>query len=113
MVEYQTSPLDRVFHAVSDPTRRAMLDALRRKPMTVTEAARPFPMSLNAVSKHVMVLERAGLVRREVVGRTHRLTLNPQPLRRASAWLGHYEKFWLTRLDALEQHFAGMKKQGV
>ena len=88
-----------------------MLDALRKKSMTVTEAARPFSISLNAVSKHVMVLERAGLVRREVVGRTHRLTRDPQPLRRASAWLSHYEKFWLTRLEALEEHFAGMKKR--
>jgi DNA-binding transcriptional ArsR family regulator len=68
-------------------------------------------MSLNAVSKHVMVLERAGLVRREVVGREHRLTLNPQPLRRASAWLNHYEEFWLTRLEALEHHFAGARKR--
>lgn len=88
-----------------------MLDALRKKSMTVTEVAKPFPISLNAASKHVMVLERAGLVRREVVGREHRLTLNPRPLRRASAWLGHYEKFWLLRLDALEQHMAGNRPE--
>ena len=71
MVEYQAHALDQVFAAVADPTRRAILDVLARGPATVTEIAHPFPVSLNAISKHIKTLERAGLIRREVVGREH------------------------------------------
>ena len=100
MVEYQTHALDRVFAAVADPTRRAILDALARGPATVTEIAHPFPVSLNAISKHIKTLERAGLIRREIVGREHYCHLEPRPLRRASAWLEHQRAFWEARLDA-------------
>jgi len=110
VVEYKSDALGRVFGAVADPTRRAILAALEREPATVTEIARPFPVSLNAISKHILVLERAGLVKREVVGREHRCRLDPAPLRRASAWLEHYRKFWDLRLDALERHLISQKK---
>lgn len=76
----------------------------------MTEIARPFPVSLNAISKHILVLERAGLVRREIVGREHHCRLDPAPLRKASAWLDHYRKFWDLRLDALERHLISQKK---
>jgi len=110
VVEYNTEGLDRVFAAVADPTRRAILAALAQEPATVTEIARPFPVSLNAISKHILVLERAGLVKREVVGREHRCRLDPAPLRKASAWLEYYRKFWDLRLDALERHVISRKK---
>jgi DNA-binding transcriptional ArsR family regulator len=110
LVEYRIEGLDRVFAAIADPTRRAILAALEREPATVTEIARPFPVSLNAISKHILVLERAGLISREVVGREHRCRLDPAPLRKASAWLEHYRKFWDLRLDALERHVISQRK---
>ncbi|HEV2356039.1 MAG TPA: metalloregulator ArsR/SmtB family transcription factor [bacterium] len=116
MVEYPHRTLDTVFAAVADPTRRAILDALARGPARITEIARPFPLSLNAVSKHVKILERAGLVRRDVVGREHYCHLDPRPLRRATAWLEHHRAFWEARLDALERHVAstrGRPRPGV
>ena len=110
MVEYSSDGLDLVFSAVSDPTRRAILQALSEKPATISEIARPFSVSLNAVSKHVMVLERAGLVRREVHGREHLCRLQPHPLEDATAWLEHYRQFWEVRLDALELYVAKKMK---
>src|ERR1700736_5930193 len=102
MVEYTQASLNRVFSAVADPTRRAILRALANNPATtVTEIAKPFPVSLNAVSKHVMVLERAGLIRREIQGRQHLCTLEPRPLRDATVCLDHYRQFWDVRLDPL------------
>lgn len=111
MVEHQHAALDHVFAAVADPTRRAILAALGRKPATITELAKPFPVSLNAISKHVKILERAGLVRREVVGREHYCHLEPRPLRRATAWLEHYRGFWEVRLAALERHVLAKRKR--
>jgi DNA-binding transcriptional ArsR family regulator len=103
MVEYiRSTELDRVFSALGDPTRRAILRALSRHPATINEIARPFPVSLNAISKHVMVLERAGLLRRQVKGREHHCRINPRALRRADAWLEYYRHFWEQRMDALE-----------
>ena len=114
MVEYSTRPakLDLVFAAISDPTRRAILARLGRKSATVTELARPFSVSLNAVSKHVMVLERAGLIRREIRGREHHCALVAKPLREAAAWLQHYRQFWEARLDALEDYILTRNKSG-
>ena len=106
MVEHSQAALDRVFSAVSDPTRRAILETLAQSPATITEIATPFSVSLNAVSKHVMVLERAGLIRREIHGREHLCWLEPQPLRAATAWLDDYRQFWNVRLDALEKYVA-------
>ena len=99
-----TSPaLDDVFQALSDPTRRQKLQALAREPRTVGELAAPFDISLAGVSKHIQVLERAGLIRREVQGRVHTCRLDARPLHAGAEWLRHYERFWTLRLDALEQ----------
>ena len=95
--------VDAVFHALSHPTRRDMLARLRRSDLTVGQLAGPLPVSLAAASKHVMVLERAGLVSRTVKGRTHVCRLTPDPLASAAAWLETYESYWNERLNALEQ----------
>ncbi len=95
--------IDSVFSALGDPTRRAILLRLRRTPATVTDVAAPFAMSLNAVSKHVKVLERAGLVRRQRRGREHLLSADPAPLKRAAKWLIDYQEFWDERLDRMER----------
>jgi DNA-binding transcriptional ArsR family regulator len=102
MVE-QHATLDAVFHALADPTRRAMLQSLSAQERSVGELASPFRMTLAAASKHVKVLERAGLVRRTMRGRTHICRLDPDPLAGAHAWLEFYERFWTERLDALER----------
>lgn len=109
MVEY-SSALDHVFAAVADPTRRAIIKHLARRPARVTDIARKFPVSLNAVSKHLKTLERAGLVEREVVGREHRCRLNAGPLKNASLWLIEMQAFWEERLDALENHVIERRK---
>ena len=101
-----TPTLDHVLTAISDPTRRAILDRLTRGPARVTDVAEPFEMSLAGVSKHVRMLERAGLVRRARRGREHTLTLNARPLRRVVQWTSRYERFWNQRLDRLEAFFA-------
>jgi DNA-binding transcriptional ArsR family regulator len=101
MVESET--LTPIFHALSDATRRGMLRALADGERTVTELAEPFPISLAAVSKHIKVLENAGLIRREVRWRTHVCRLAPEPLAEAHDWLGFYERFWTDRLDTLER----------
>ena len=103
MVEYTPADsLDRVFAALGDATRRAILNRLCVGPASVTEIAEPLEMSLNAVSKHLKVLERAGLVRREVEGRVHHVFLNPGPLEAAEHWVNHYRQFWDARLDSLD-----------
>jgi DNA-binding transcriptional ArsR family regulator len=101
-----TPALDLVLAAISDPTRRAILDRLARGPARVTDVAEPFLMSLAAVSKHVRMLERAGLVRRARRGREHTLTLDVRPLRHVVRWTSRYEPFWNERFDRLEAFFA-------
>jgi DNA-binding transcriptional ArsR family regulator len=96
--------LDAVFHALGDPTRRALLRRLTRGPAMVTELARPFAMSLPAVSKHLRVLEDAGLLVREVQGRVHRCTLGPEPLEEAERWIAGYRAFWEHTLGALGRY---------
>ena len=103
MVDYQTSQMNAVFHALGDATRRRMLRTLARGDRTVSELAAPFAMSLAAASKHIKVLEHARLVRREVRGRTHVCRLDPGPLASAHEWLSFYERFWTSRLDELER----------
>ena len=103
MVELQTPQMNSVFHALGDATRRKMLRDLARGERTVSELAEPFVMSLAAASKHIRVLEHAGLIRREVRGRTHICRLDPGPLASAHEWLGFYERFWTSRLDELER----------
>lgn len=103
MVELKTPELDAVFHALGDATRRHMLRDLVQAERTVGELAAPFDMSLAAASKHVKALENAGLIQREVRGRTHLCRLNPGPLASASQWLRYYEAFWTVRLDVLDE----------
>jgi len=95
--------MDQVFHALSDATRRNMLNDLAGGERTVSELAQPFAMSLAAASKHIKALEHAGLIRREVRGRTHVCRLEARPLATAYEWLGSYARFWNSRLDVLEQ----------
>ncbi len=102
MVELQTHELNAVFHALGDATRRRMIDDLAGRELTVSQLAEPFAISLAAASKHIKVLESAGLIRREVRGRTHFCRLEPGPLAGAQQWLSHYERFWTGRLDVLE-----------
>src|SRR3569623_1124602 len=101
MVELQQVQLDSVFHALGDATRRQMLRELAGGERTVGQLAEPFSISLAAASKHIKVLEGAGMIRREVRGRTHLCRLAPGPLASAPEWLSFYERFWTSRLDAL------------
>jgi DNA-binding transcriptional ArsR family regulator len=102
-VERETPRLDSIFHALGDATRRRMLRELADGERTVGQLAEPFAMSLAAASKHVKALENAGLIRREVRGRTHLCRLDPEPLASAQQWLSFYQRFWTDRLDALER----------
>ncbi len=116
MVELQPPQLDAIFHALADPTRRAMLKTLAAEPRSVGELAAPHAMSLAAASKHVKALERAGLVRREVKGRTHLCRLEAAPLAAANEWLAFYARFWTERfevLDALLEAEAAERKHGT
>ncbi len=103
MVELNAPLLDSVFHALGDATRRSMLRELADGERTVGQLAEPFSISLAAASKHIKALENAGLIRREVRGRTHLCRLAPGPLASAHAWLSYYEQFWTERLDVLER----------
>jgi DNA-binding transcriptional ArsR family regulator len=96
--------LDAVFHALGDRTRRALLARLAKQPAMITELADPFAMSLPAVSRHIRVLEHAGLVTRSVEGRMHRCSLDPRPFKTIEGWLTHYRKFWEDNLAALAQY---------
>ena len=102
MVLQEAPHLDRVFHALADPTRRAMLRRLADGERNIGELAGPFAMSFAAASKHVRVLESAGLVSRRVQGRSHLCSMVPGPLAEADAWLRFYERYWTERFDALD-----------
>jgi len=101
-----TAPLDRVFHALADPTRRRIVRDLARRDRTVMDLARQFAMSQPAVTKHLNVLEAAGLIARHREGRRRRCALRPGALRRPAAWLRRYEVLWNRRLDELERLLA-------
>jgi len=103
--------LDEVFHALASEPRRKMLTALAEGERTVGDLAGPFEMSLAAVSKHLKVLEAAGLVERRPSGRTTICRLTPGPLADAHDWVAFYERFWTGRLDALEAMFADKEKK--
>jgi DNA-binding transcriptional ArsR family regulator len=103
MVEHHTYDLNTVFHALGDETRRRMLRDLASGERTVGELASPYDMSLAAASKHIKALEAAGLIRREVKGRTHLCRLEPGPLATANEWLSFYERFWTDRLGVLDR----------
>jgi DNA-binding transcriptional ArsR family regulator len=111
MGEYQSNQLDGVFNALCDPTRRAILARLTDTDARVTDIAADFPISLNSISKHIRMLERAGLVTRSVQGREHMLSLNAGPLADASEWLEHYRRFWEERLAALEKFVTSRKRK--
>jgi DNA-binding transcriptional ArsR family regulator len=94
--------LDNTLMALADPTRRAILQRLTQGPARVTDLARPFKMSLNSVSKHIRILERAQLVKRQVAGREHVLSFDAAPLREAEAWIQAHLVFWNAQLDDLD-----------
>lgn len=102
MVEYTEQELDETFAALAHPTRRDMVRRLGQGAATVSELAEPYHVSLAAISKHIQVLERAGLAQRRVSGRVHTISLNAAPLRSAAEWLAYQREFWADSLDALE-----------
>jgi DNA-binding transcriptional ArsR family regulator len=119
MVEYKppaesakiSRGLDAAFTAMADPTRRAILARLARADARVTELAGDFPVSLNAVSKHIKILERAELVRRTVQGRDHVLSLNAEAMADAARWIDYYRQFWEDRLASLETFITNQRKR--
>ena len=104
MVKCSTRLLDRTFGALADPTRRRILEHLAGGDRCVTDLARPYRMSLPAVSKHLRVLENAGLVRRQRDGRVHRLKLEAKPMQQELAWIEEYRKFWEASFDRLDEY---------
>jgi DNA-binding transcriptional ArsR family regulator len=112
MVEYSAAALDSVFHALSDATRRAILRDVTLGEKTVGEIARPYRMSLAAVSKHLQVLERAELIEREKRGNTRMVRLRAERMRAAQEWLAYYENFWQGRLDALQKQLESAEMPG-
>ena len=102
MVKYQTDTLDRTFSALADPTRRAILARLALGEASVGELAAPFEMSLPAVSKHLKVLEDAGLLARRRAGRRHQLRLNSEPMQQVHGWIAQYRQFWEAQFDRLD-----------
>jgi DNA-binding transcriptional ArsR family regulator len=113
MVNYSARKLDRTFSAVADPTRRAILARLARGEATVMELAAPFKnkKSLPAISRHLRILERAGLMRRRKVGRTHHCRLAADPLIDAAEWLATYQRFWDTKLQSLDDYLSHRDKE--
>jgi DNA-binding transcriptional ArsR family regulator len=103
MVENSGS-LDRTYAALAHPSRRTIMELLRTQPGTITDLAAPFDVSFEAVSKHIRVLEAAGLVSRIIQGRDHVVSLQPEPLLPAGAWIDTYRRFWEERLKALKAH---------
>lgn len=112
MVLDHSPALDRVFHALAHPARRAILRRLSRHDQNLTEVTAPLKMSFPAASKHVRVLERANLVRRRVVGRTHICRLHAAPLKRAAEWTEGFRQFWEARFNALDDLLTEMHRQG-
>lgn len=111
MVEYNSELLDKTFGALADPTRRRILAQLSEGEICVTDLARPHAMSLAAVSKHVIVLERAGLVKRRKDGRVHALALDAKPMESAQAWLDRYRQFWTANLDGFEKYLEKLQPE--
>lgn len=107
----EPQPLDRVFLALSHPVRRQILERLAQGAATVSDIAEPFDnLSLNAVSKHLKVLENANLIQRQVLGREHYCSISPQPLEDVTNWLTYYRAFWTSRFDAMEQELLAKKR---
>ncbi len=112
MVKYQDHGLDATFAALADPTRRAILARLTLGDATVGELASPFDMSLPAVSKHLGVLEDAGLLTRHKDGRVRRCHLEPEPMRHAAHWIEQYRQFWEGQLDSLAKYLETYDDKG-
>jgi len=113
MLTADDQQLDRTLLALADPTRRAILRRLMRSEARVTDVAAPFHVSLNAISKHIRVLEGAGLVRRRVAGREHHLAFDPRPLEAAADWIAAQRAYWEPRLAALEEHLVHRAQTGA
>jgi DNA-binding transcriptional ArsR family regulator len=111
MVKYQSRTLNRTFAALADPTRRRILAHLAQGDRCVTDLAQPHAMSLPAVSKHLRVLEKAGLIRRRRYGRVHELKLEAKPMKQAVRWIEEYRKFWEGSLDRLADYLEKTNKQ--
>jgi DNA-binding transcriptional ArsR family regulator len=111
MVKCSSRWLNRTFAALADPTRRRILECLARGDRCVTDLARPHAMSLPAVSKHLRVLENAGLIRRRRCGRVHRLKLEAAPMKQASQWMEEYRQFWEQRLDRLDEYLTELQSK--
>lgn len=105
--------IDQTLLALADPTRRAIIGRLSKGEARVTELAKPFDMSLNAVSKHIRILERTKLVHRRIDGREHFLSFNPAPLDETLKWMNEQRHFWTTRLDLLEKILRDEDKMSV
>jgi DNA-binding transcriptional ArsR family regulator len=106
----RSARLNAVFAALADPTRRAIVERLSRSEARVTEVAEPFPMSLNAVSKHIRALEASGVVERHRKGRDHILSINTHSLDEVDGWIERTRRFWEERLDAMERLLGEFKK---
>jgi DNA-binding transcriptional ArsR family regulator len=111
MVKCSSRSLNRTFGALADPTRRRILQQLAGGDRCVTDLARPHRMSLPAVSKHLRVLERAGLLRRKRDGREHRLKLKAEPMQQAQAWIEEYRKFWEASFDRLDEYLKQLQSE--
>jgi DNA-binding transcriptional ArsR family regulator len=103
-------PLSNVLTAISHPSRRAIMGRLAAGPARFTDIARPFDLSLNAITKHLKLLERAGLIAREKRGREVFISLSPEPLKLVAGWVHEYERFWSERLDQFERFFQEKRK---
>ena len=110
MVKYSSRTLNRTFAALADPTRRRILAHLAQGDQRVTRLAKPHAMSLPAVSKHLRVLEKAGLLRRRRYGRVHEMRLDAKPLRQAAQWVQEYRKFWEGSLDRLSDYLESQNR---
>ena len=111
MVNDSAEQLTTVFLALADPTRRAILERLAQGEASGTELARPFSISVPAISKHLRVLEKADLILHRKEGRTHRCRLAARPMREAAAWLEHYRHFWEAQLDSLDTYLQATSQE--
>lgn len=112
MLQYESQPLDRAFHALSDPSRRAMIDRLSRGPASVSELAKPLPMTLSAVTQHLKVLEEAGLVRSGKEGRVRTCALDAEAMARVERWISERKRFWQQQYDQLDAYLAQQPSTG-
>jgi DNA-binding transcriptional ArsR family regulator len=111
MVKYSSHVLDRTFAALADPTRRRILQHLSHGDRCVTDIAKPYSISLPAISKHLRVLENAGLIRRRRNGRVHRVKLEAKPMKQAAQWIDEYRRFWEESFDRLDEYLRELQKK--